>query len=136
MSADPAHLRIEHLRLFGTMEPSETAGEPLASTTANPDRTAATVDYSGLQPHPVVAAILDRVRDVERINIQPGEVLAIGINGWITDQDAAQIRHVFAEVLPGVRTVVMQDAELRVISAALADEVEAAGTDNTTRTGA
>jgi len=110
---------------------AENAEGPLASTTANPDRTAATVALSG--PHGAVQAILDRVRDVERISIAPGEVLAVIVDGLITHQHAAMIRDIFGEVLPGVRTVVMQDAELRVISAALADEVEAAGTDNTTR---
>jgi len=37
---------------------AERVREPLASTTANPDRTAATVAHSGLAAHPVVAAIL------------------------------------------------------------------------------
>jgi len=83
---------------------------PLASTTANPDRTAATVAHSGLATHPVVAAMGDADTD---------EAKAAAVLRWLADErfDCADYTDTYtAEILR-----------------ALADEVEAAGTDNTTR---
>ena len=112
---------------------AERVREPLASTTANPDRTAATVAHSGLAAHPVVAAILAVTPTVDPVygktvtdfdgNLYDAEPIA-------AKQAAAVLRWLAAERFDCADYTDTNTAE---ILRALADEVEAAGTERTER---
>ena len=118
------------------MSAAESVQEPLASTTANPDRTAATVAHSGLQPHPVVTAILAVTpldEDGEAV-VGYGRQFEVQFPQWAdprpiaAKQAAAVLRWLAADIRWSLGHYLTWHA-----LAALADEVEAAGTDNTTR---
>jgi len=94
------------------MSASEPLAEPLASTTANPDRTAATVDYSG-PSGALLLDIRDRADAFLRAIVPPGCMPPLNpVSGHALSR--------LADALIAYDTF-------------LADEVEAAGTDNTTR---
>ena len=85
------------------MSAAENAGEPLASTTANPDRSAASVALSGLAAHPVVAASRDADTD---------EAKAAAVLRWLardfdiclTADDAAKVDALADEIDPTKET--------------------------------
>jgi len=115
---------------------AESVQGPLVSTTANPDRTAATVAHSGLAAHPVVAAILavTPVATHEESTGHPDPAFAVRVhseppNVDLAAKQAAAVLRWLAAIPPTVWQGLNQHDW-----AVLADEVEAAGTDNTTRT--
>jgi len=145
---------------------AERVRESSASTTANPDRKAATVDYSGLAGHGIAKRAMGLHGDQPMVAIE----CACGLQtGWHDNDLAARREHrthadeasvhpllkAFRSVQhPGFGALFTDDAKgvaavCRWLAdtpgwttghlsvphalAALADEVEAAGTDNTTR---
>jgi len=110
---------------------AESVQGPLASTTANPGRTAATVAHSGLATHPVVAAILAVTPTIDPVygktvtdfdgNLYDAEPIA-------AKQAAAVLRYQADQPTPNSAGT-WYPGDIWI----LADEVEAAGTDNTTR---
>jgi len=107
---------------------------PLASTTANPDRKAASVDYSGPQPHPVIAAILAFTPTDSRGLVvyefdEDDHAYFRGEAAWLAAGQAAAVLRWLADTSGWTTGHLSVPHAL----AALADEVEAAGTDNTTR---
>jgi len=130
----------------------ESVQEPLASTTANPDRSAATVDYSGLAAHPVVAAILavtpvnpggtGVITGYERVD-EPGSGMTPPYS-WCdpiwgapepiaAKQAAVALAYVHDYLASRDTGTCGCGCNCARLVDALADEVEAAGTDNTTR---
>jgi hypothetical protein len=99
----------------------------LASTTANPDRTAASVAHSGLATHPVVAANAPaelpgtfKIELRECIELSTKTPRGTRLIKFFTPADCRAL----------AAGLIRAAADYE---AALADEVEAAGTDNTTR---
>lgn len=79
--------------------------------------------------HPAVTlpdSILSKVQKVERLDVQPGDVLAVHVDTeLITHQEADNIRRYMQRAVPGVRVLVLAGAQLKLISSTQADEIEA-----------
>ena len=77
-----------------------------------------------LRPRPTLDAVFAKVRDVERLNLGPGDALAFIVSKDTTHEQASGIKRYLAEALPGVRCVIVAGATLQVISQQVADEIE------------
>ena len=74
----------------------------------------------------LMQTIADKISDVERLNLKPGDALAFIADRTISHDEADQVKRYVTRTLPEIRCIIVAGATLQVISQQVADEIERA----------